>query len=89
MVRKRFRKKSARIGLPYLLKIVVGTTLLMMVNGYLVGKIVQANMTHIPALLHDARLYQFHQIFFGFILVTIQFWVVDRLKDRHLSRVGA
>ena len=65
----------------YLLKVILGTTVLMMMNAYLIGKIVQANMGHIPALLHDARLYQFNQIFIGFALVLVQFWIYDRFKD--------
>jgi hypothetical protein len=73
------------IGASYLLKLTIGISLLMIANSYLVGMILQANLSYIPELLHDVRLFQFCQIFIPFILVLVQFWIYDRMCDRLAS----
>ena len=73
------------IGAGYLLKLTIGICLLMAINGYLVGLLVQVNLPNIPSLFHDVRLFQFCQIIFSFLLVTIQFVIYDRIRDRMAS----
>ena len=58
----------------------------MILNSYIVGKIVEANLPIIPDLFHDVRLFQFCQIFFPFLLVLIQFWIYDRFKDYRIAQ---
>ncbi len=74
--------RGGGIGCGYLLKLTIGITLLMLANSYVVGLVVQANLSRIPEFLHDIRLYQFCQIVFAFILMLVEFHLYDRLTDR-------
>ncbi len=80
------RKRPRGIGCGYLVKLTVGTSLLMIANSYLVGKLVEASLPSIPEFFHDVRLFQFCQIFFPIFLVMLQFWLYDRFRDYQLRR---
>lgn len=82
-----YRRKRSN-GTAYLVKLTIGITLLMLVNGYVVGLVVQGNLKYIPAWLHDVRLYQFCQILFSFLLVVGQLWLYDRVRDAMPARQG-
>ncbi len=84
--KRSYRIRVARIGAGYLLKLTLGICLLMIINSYLVGLIVQTNLRYIPGFFHDVRLFQFSQIFFSFVLVLIQFWIYDRIRDSMAAR---
>ncbi len=74
------------IGCGYLLKLTVGISALMIANSWLVGKVVDANMENVPDLFDDVRVYQFFQIFVPILLVCLQFWVYDRIRDAWIRR---
>ena len=77
---------SPGIGCGYLLKLTAGISALMIANSWLVGKVVAANMQHVPDLFDDVRVYQFFQIFVPILLVCLQFWVYDRIRDAWIRR---
>jgi hypothetical protein len=76
---------SDRIGCGYLLKLTLLISLLMIGNSYLVGLLVGSTVHLLPEVLDDIRLYQFFQIFVPILMVCLQFWIYDRLKDRWLA----
>lgn len=80
--KKKPGKPWAGIGGGYLLKLTIGIIALMIGNSWLVGVLVQANIVYLPELLRDVRVYQFFQISLPFVMVLIQFWIYDRIRDR-------
>ena len=80
--KQKFKKPAAGIGCGYLLKLTVGIIALMIANSYLVGMFIQANIPYLPEVLQDVRVYQFFQIGLPFVMVLIQFWIYDRIRDR-------
>ncbi|MDG1808369.1 MAG: hypothetical protein P8J91_17555 [Pirellulaceae bacterium] len=77
---------SSGLGCGYLLKLTLLISVLMIVNSYLVGKVVRSFVYLLPDILDDIRLYQFFQIFLPIVVVCIQFWIYDRCKDLWLGR---
>ncbi len=80
--KQKFKSSVAGIGCGYLLKLTVGIIAMMIANSYLVGMFIQANIPYLPELLRDVRLYQFCQIGFPFVMVLVQFWIYDWIRDR-------
>lgn len=76
---------SQGLGCGYLLKLTVLISVLMIVNSYIVGQFVRSGVHLLPEVLDDVRLYQFFQIFVPIMMVCVQFWLYDRLKDRWLA----
>lgn len=89
MARRPKSTSSRGIGFAYLLKLTVLISVLMLVNSYLVGQVVRSNVHLLPEILDDVRLYQFFQIFLPIVMVGIQFWIYDRIKDRRLGRIAS
>ena len=79
---------SSGLGCGYLLKLTLLISVLMIVNSYLVGKVVRSFVYLLPDILDDIRLYQFFQIFLPIVVVCIQFWIYDRCKDLWLGKRG-
>ena len=77
---------SPGIGCGYLVKLTIGISLLMIANSWLVGKIVGANIKNLPDIFDDVRVYQFFQIFVPILLVCVQFWLYDRIRDAWIRR---
>ena len=73
------------IGFIYLLKLTLLISVLMIGNSYLVGQVVRSNVHRLPDVLDDVRLYQFFMIFVPILLVCLQFWIYDRIKDRSMA----
>ena len=86
MKRKKPKRKIQGIGLGYLFKLTILISVLMIGNGYLVKQVVAANIKNIPEFFNDVRLYQFFMFFASIGMVSLQFWMYDRWKDRRLSR---
>ena len=79
---------SDAIGCGYLLKLTLLISILMIVNSYIVGKMVAVFVRRLPDILDDVRLYQFFQVFLPILIVCIQFWIYDRIKDHWLRARG-
>ena len=83
--KKRNRKKPA-IGCSYLLIIGSVTTVLLVVNIFLVGIFITVNRGWLLGFYPDEkvqfRIAQALQIFIPVILTFFQFWIFDRLVDK-------
>lgn len=88
MAKTRNLSHSDAIGCGYLLKLTLLISILMIVNSYVVGKVVASFVRKLPDILDDVRLYQFFQVFLPIVIVCIQFWIYDQIKDRWLRMRG-
>jgi hypothetical protein len=79
----RFTNQVRGIGCGYLLKLTIGIIVLMIANSYLIGLLVQSNLYLLPEFLKDVRVFQFSQILFPFLMVVVQFWIYDWIRDRY------
>lgn len=76
-------RRKTGIGAAYLLKLTLLATGLMILNSFLMGKFVEANIGSFPMFFQDVRVYQFAQVVLPFLLVLLQFRVYDWIRDRY------
>lgn len=69
------------IGAAYLLKLTLLATGLMILNSFMMGKFVEANIGSFPMFFQDVRVYQFAQVVLPFMLVLLQFRIYDWIRD--------